>query len=600
MQPRIATVLAAVAPLCTAQVPFVNVPVAPEAIYIGRTGAQAGVSVIDCNGFGQGTGNINATRFPLNPNIGLPGVFPPLAPGTSNVDAGSAGALTLASDSLLNSNLLPAAAGISDIAIGMPLDILFNNLAINRNVATTNQVNPATGQPMGLGNTIAVAPHPNPPRLVFPSPNPSRGIDTEEPTVTSSFGPPGRVLTTSPPCLASPLNVLVPGNPFASTPGALGLFGANFSGVFYGPQPPPPSPPPPTPFCPYTSRQQIGHFLFVADRPANRVLVVDSNRFRVLTSIGIPDPTRLAMHPSLRLLAVTSAATGNVYVVHTDAFSPTFGMVLGSLALGPGVAGCAWQPEGEDLFVCNPVTGNVSIVSGSTFAERERLVRPVRSPLDVAVTMRHLQTEYRTKTYFAFLLATDGTLAVYESAPPVPGSSSRVLLTQSKFARARAIQPDLSQLATACWIAHQDDLGLGRVSRVALTSASGGSAIDAAVREFTVTMRIGGVQPPPTTPVRDLFSGNVLGDLAFDDIVNAGAFPDVPPAAGGLPPARHSGKGQAKVAPGGVLLATRSPMLLFAACIDVGKVDVLEAATGRRIASIDVPGVAVLADYWRQ
>jgi hypothetical protein len=29
-------------------------------------------------------------------------------------------------------------------------------------------------------------------------------------------------------------------------------------------------------------------------------------------------------------------------------------------------------------------------------------------------------------------------------------------------------------------------------------------------------------------------------------------------------------------------------------------VDVLEAATGRRIASIDVPGVAVLADYWRQ
>src|SRR5262249_22517971 len=134
MPSRIAIVLAVAAPFCAAQSPLVNAPVAPEAIYIGRAGAQAGVSVIDCNGFGQGTGNINATRFPLNPNIGQPGVVPPLAPGTSNVDAGSGGALTLVRDSLLNTNLLPAATGVSDMAIGMPLDLVFNDLNINPNV----------------------------------------------------------------------------------------------------------------------------------------------------------------------------------------------------------------------------------------------------------------------------------------------------------------------------------------------------------------------------------------------------------------------------------------------------------------------------------
>ena len=608
MPSRFAAALAVVAPLAVAQAPLVNAPVAPEVIYIGRTGAQAGVSVIDCNGFGQGTGDINATRFPLNPNIGVPGVLPPLAPGTSNVDAGSGGALTLVRDSLLNTNLLPAATGVSDLAIGMPLDIVFNNLNINVNVLPTNQVNPATGQPC-VGNTIAVAPHPNPPRLVFPSPNPLRGIDAEEPTMTSSVGPPGRVITTSPPCLPSPLNLLVQGNPFSSTPGVLGLFGANFSGVFYGPQPAPLMPPPPPPFCPYTCRQQIGHFLFVADRPGNRVLIVDSNRFRVLLSVVIPDPTRLAMHPSLRLLAVTSAATGNVFVVHTDATSPTFGLVLGAIALAPGVAGCAWQPEGEDLLVCNPVAGDVSIISGTTFTVRERLARPVNTPLDVAVTMRHMQTGILSQTYFAFLLGTNGTLAVYESGPPVPGSRGTVKPTPLRFRQARAIQPDLSDLATACWITHQDDVGIGQMSHVALTSASVGPVItvppagDAAVRpvrEFTVIQRIGGVQPPPTTLVHDLFSGNVLADLAFDDIVNTGAFPDVPPALGGLPPALHSGKGQVKVAPGGQLVPTHIPRMLFVACTDVGKVDVFELVTGRRMATLNVPGVAVLGSYWRQ
>ena len=52
---------------------IVNAPVAPEAVYVGIAGSQPGVSVIDLNGYGAGTGTKDDSRLPLNPNIGQPG-----------------------------------------------------------------------------------------------------------------------------------------------------------------------------------------------------------------------------------------------------------------------------------------------------------------------------------------------------------------------------------------------------------------------------------------------------------------------------------------------------------------------------------------------
>ena len=62
-------------------IPVVNAPVAPDTIYIARRGARAGISVIDLNGFGGGTGNpaydpLNPvvegnSNFPNNPNVSL-------------------------------------------------------------------------------------------------------------------------------------------------------------------------------------------------------------------------------------------------------------------------------------------------------------------------------------------------------------------------------------------------------------------------------------------------------------------------------------------------------------------------------------------------
>ncbi|MCI0689773.1 MAG: hypothetical protein L0Y54_21425, partial [Sporichthyaceae bacterium] len=142
----------------------VNAPVAPEVIYVGMSGPNPGLSVIDLNGFGQGTGDLNNTRFPLNPNIGQPNVDPALAPGTSNLDAGSAGVFTLTQDTLGNTLLLsdPLVGAIGDIHIGSPLDTIFNNFNVNRNSNTSNQTNPISFLNQA-GNSIGIAPHPNPP-----------------------------------------------------------------------------------------------------------------------------------------------------------------------------------------------------------------------------------------------------------------------------------------------------------------------------------------------------------------------------------------------------------------------------------------------------
>ena len=121
---------------------LVNAPVAPDAIYVGRTGAIPGISVVDLNGFGQGTGNPafdftyqtftkGNSNFPNNPNLIQygPNLHPSLFPGTCTVDGGSEGVFTLAKDTSLNSLLVrpPLITTVGDMMIGQALDIVFNN-----------------------------------------------------------------------------------------------------------------------------------------------------------------------------------------------------------------------------------------------------------------------------------------------------------------------------------------------------------------------------------------------------------------------------------------------------------------------------------------
>lgn len=598
---------------------LINAPVAPEAIYIGITGAEPGVSVIDLNGFGQGTGDITNTRFPLNPNIGLTGVTPPLSPGTTNLDAGSAGTLTLVRDTNGNSRLLrdPIVSDVTDIHIGAPLDLIYNNENINANATRANQINELMGTAMP-GNTITQPPVPNPPRLVFPPPNPNRAIFGEEPSVKSSYGPPGALVTAGPPgnCITSSLNLLVQGNPFSSQQGSLGLYGTTFMGVFVGPQPPPASPPPPPPFCPYTSRQQVGHFLYVLDRDNRQVLVINSNRFTVLDSIQLSDPVSMAMSPNMTRLAVSNFASGSISFIDIDPTSTNFNQIVAETRVELGPTAIAWQPDGEDVLVVSTDANALTIVSALDFTVRRTVAGFLNGPLDVVVTERYQANGNGSGLYYAYILNANGTIAVYESGPDgVNGIGFNDVIgtvANAAFPRASAMFYDMDAGQGGVFVGHVDDQGLGQISRVWLTSSpvgqlplnpsSGGFILPPTYRqkEWTVTQRIGGTSA--TTPVRDLLSGDSIVDLCTDDLRNFGGFPgQLTPfnASYQATPFIHSGKHVLK-ASGGNVVAAVLPRLLFVALSDVGKVDVFEISTGTRRATIDAPGVRVVSSYWRQ
>lgn len=598
---------------------LINAPVAPEAIYIGMVGAEPGVSVVDLNGYGQGTGDINNTRFPLNPNIGVAGVSPPLSPGTTNLDAGSAGPLTLVRDTNGETRLLrdPLVSDVTDIHIGAPLDLIFNNENINANATRANQINELMGAAMP-GNSITQPPTPNPPRLVFPPPNPNRAIFGEEPTTKSSYGPPGALVTAGPTggCITSSLNLLVQGNPFSNQQGSLGLYGTLFMGVFVGPQPPPSSPPPPPPFCPFTSRQQIGHFLYVLDRDNRQVLVVNSNRFTVLDSIQLSDPVSMAMSPNMTRLAVSNFASASVSFIDIDPTSPNFNTVVAETRIERGPTAIAWQPDGEDVLVVSTDANFLTIISALDFTVRRTVAGFLNAPLDVVVTERYQTSGNASGLYYAYILNGNGTVAVYESGPDgVNGIGFNDVIgtvANASFPRAKAIAYDHDAGQGGVFLGHVDDQGLGQVSRLWLTSSppgqlplnpsSGGFILPPTYRqkEWTVTQRIGGTDA--STPVRDLLSGDSIVDICTDDMVNAGGLTgQVTPFNTSFvtTPYTHSGKHVVKTNAGAAIQAV-SPKLLFVGLSDVGKVDVIEISTGTRRATISAPGVQVVASYWRQ
>ena len=560
---------------------IVNAPVAPEAIYVGIGGAEPGVGVIDLNGFGQGTGSLQTTRWPLNPNIGVPGVVPTMAPGTST------------------------------------LDLVYNNENVNRNASRSNQINQLLGLAQA-GNTITQPPVPNPPRLVFPPPNPNRAIFGEEPAVKSSFGPPGALVTAGPPgnCLGVGLNLLVTGNPFSSVQNELGVYGTQFMGVFVGPQPPPASPPPPPPFCPFTSRQQIGHFLYVLDRDNRKVVVLNSNRFTVIDTIQLSDPVSMTMSPNLTRLAVCNFASSSISFIDINPLSQTFHQIVGETRLDAGPTAIAWQPDGEDILCVSADANLLSIVSGLDFSLRRTVGGFLNLPIDLVVTPRFITTGNTSGLYYAYILNANGTLAVYESGPDgVNGIGFNDIIgavTNVSFPRARSMVYDNAANLGGVLIGHTDDAGLGQVSRLALTASpngqlqlnpiSGGFILPPTFRqkEWTVTQRIGGLSQ--TSPGQIQLSGNSIIDLCVDDLLNNGgllgqgnAFAPSYTAT----PFQHSGKHLLKAVPGGALPVV-TPRLLFVATSDTGKVDVIELQTSAKLATISVPGVRVVANYFRQ
>ena len=629
---------------------LVNAPIAPDVIYVGRAGSEPGISVIDLNGFGAGTGNPTYdpanpllpgnSRYPLNPNVQLQGsiMCPPLAPGTCTFNGGSSGVFSLTRDSGLNDKLArsPIITSVVDMALGHALDSTFNAAAPNGcqagggNICANTglkQAVLATGQQgqvqqagnnlfpaktiYGGENIISFAPHPNPPPLVFPPLCLSPLIGGQEPTSIVTITPipqGGKGLP----------NLLIPGDPFGN-PDTFpqippsGLLAAVQNGSFNGPSPPAQQ----ISACfTYLERQQLGQFLYVCDRVAQEIVVLNSNRFTVIDRIQMADPTSFAFSPNLDFLAVSSEGSNSVTFIDTDPGSATFHQVIKTVPVGIDPVGIAWEPGGEQIFVCNRGDNTVSLISGFSFNVRKTLIAAMDQPFEVCVTPRQFGFGFNRGVHFAYILNGNGRVTVYESGPSGTngwGFDDVIGSPPITFDNPRAMVVNQTDLRGGVWIAHENPIGpnnlpsgeLGpTISNMVLFSGTNGQ----------IPLNLGPFQAPGlrglewsvvTSIGPDRLSGLVT-DIAFDNLLNTGAFDNLTNQFSPSGSVIVNGKAIVKQGP----TPANNPFYLFAAVPNEGVIDVISLDTGNDridtnvfepgIQSIPARDANVLMDYFEQ
>ena len=468
---------------------LVNAPVAPDAVYVARLDGSPALSVLDLNGFGGSTGNPEFdptckiqegnTNYPNNPNVELQGplLTPPLTVGSCPFNGGSAGPFTLTKDSSLDTRLVrePIIESVGDMMLGHALDNVINNgdpngcqsgggnvcaasglksVMIAAGGATTLAPSTISTFPiktvLGGENLVSWAPHPNPPPLVFPPLCVSPAIGGQEPTSIDTV-------------LISLLNnILVPGPTPLGIPDACippqSLLTPEQNGFFQGPSLPASD----VSMCStYALRQQIGHFLYLCDRVAGEVVVLNSNRMTVLDRIPQPDPTSLAMSPDLDFLAVTNQAAGTVSFISTDPNSSNFHQEVKVTPVGKSPTGITWESGNEDVFVCNSGDNTVSIISAFSLSVRKTLSNQLSGPFEVVTTPRQLGFGLFRGVYYAYIMNSNGTISLFESGPDgVNGWGFDEIIGQPEFVfqNPTAIQPDVVNLNSAVWVAHQNQL----------------------------------------------------------------------------------------------------------------------------------------------
>ncbi|WP_145064868.1 hypothetical protein [Engelhardtia mirabilis] len=638
---------------------LINAPVAPDVVYIGRTGSVPGISVIDLNGFGGGTGNptydefnpivLGNSNFPNNPNVKTQGnlLLPPLQPGTCTFNGGSQGVFTLALDSSLNDKLIrpPLIDSVGDMAIGQPLDVNFNNgpppfgcQAGFPNVCASSglkQPTPVVGNfglspsqpgqfssvPPGAGNLIAWAPHPNPPPLIFPPPCISPFIGGQEPTSVEVTGSGALGLTLS--------NLLPPlGDPFGNPANGIppsGLLGTEQNAFFVGPSLPAAS----VSSCSaYQIRQQVGHFLYMIDRVSSEVVVINSNRFTVIDRISLPDPTSMAMSPNADLLAVTNRTANIVSLIDIDPkSSATFHKVVASIPVGKGPSGIAWQPDNEDILVCNELGNSVSVINTFSLQVRKTLNTSLSSPFEVCIGQRQIPGISMSRgVYFAFILMRNNRVAVYESGPDGIngiGADNVVGQVPLEFNAPKGIFIDTPLLTDGFYVLHEGKLDPvtgqvvgsgGALTQINLEGAIG--ILPLVTSQTAVTVQSRDLEFKVRASVGAGGSGGMTGvpvDLAFDNMVNLGGTAGLTTtfSPGIVTPVNS--KSVVSLVGGGPRRSV-SPRFVFLAIPNssegTGAVDVLEIGSGLQrfdvnafepgTQSIRASGATFLCDYWRQ
>lgn len=622
---------------------YANIPVAPDVIYIARTGSQPTISVLDLNGFGAGTGNPTYdelspvvegnSNYPNNPNLRFQGgsVFPALKQGTCTLDGGSGGVFSLARNSNLSDRLVtsPVVESVGDIMIGQPLDLAFNNApppfgcqAGNLNLCAQDGLKiptpvqgatvalPATAvqvstTPPGGGNLISWAPHPNPPALSFPPLCASPFIGGAEPTSVDSS--------------ATANNLLVPnadpfGNPSLQIPPS-GLLHDAQNAFFQGPSRPSTS----LAGCmPYQIRQQVGHFLYVGDQARNEVVVLNSNTFELIDRIPVPDPSSFAMSPNIDLLAISSRAVNLVSFIDINPNSSTFHQLIKSTEVGVAPLGIAWQPDNEDILVCNEGSNSVSIISGFNLEVRNTVTTGLSSPFEVAVGARQGAFGFQTGRYYAWILDRTGRVSLYESGPALLSGFGLDDIRQQlpyTFSNPKSIALDQSDLFGAVWVVHE------RPFDVSTNSPSGiaGGAVSRVSNENIQQVPSGGITQLlyDTDITASIGPETLTGDpvaIAFDDLTNQAALPAAQSAFSPGQPAIANSKSVWRPVPGGAI-PTNTPELMFLAIPNStssggGVIEVIDLNAGNTrvdvnvfqpgIQSVSVPGVIGLSSYFSQ
>ena len=634
---------------------LVNAPVMPDTIYLGRSGAIPGLSVIDLNGFGQSTGNPTFdqdhpvqgnSNFPNNPNVRLQGASmrPPLAPGTCTVNGGSAGVFTLTKDSSLNDLLVraPILTSIGDMMMGHSLDSSFNNgpapfgcQAGGGNICAFDQIkiiNPTvngntlvpTGQGQingtisaGAENLVCWAPHPNPPTLSFPPLCISPYIGGQEPTSIDIF--------------ATTLNLLGPGDAFGDPhhqPTAIppsGLLTPEQNSFFEGPSY---NQTTVSACLPYMFRQQVGQYLYVIDRGRQEIVIMNSNRMTVVDRIPLADPTTLAMSPNLNLLAVANQLSDLVSFIDIDPNSATFHQIVQETIVGHRPRGIAWEPGDEDILVCNEADNSLSVISAASLTVRKTVSSQLDGPFEVAITPRQLCWGFNRQVYFGWVLNRSGRVAVYESGPNTVngwGYDNIIGIAITTFNQPKTMQPDHVDLRGGVWIVHEGPIdsatgnvlpgqeSVGAVSKLVIESAIAG-ALPLNFQSLSIPQFRDMYLGVPVSLGADKLSG-VPVDIAFDDMRNVSGLPNTLSTFTSGTTVPVNGKGLVKNNPGCPnIIANNHPRYMFVAVptplIGQGVVDVIRIdqnnsrvdtnafLTGTQ--SVPAPDVQVLMDFFRQ
>ena len=470
----------------------------------------------------------------------------------------------------------------------------------------------------GSENIASWAPHPNPPALIFPPLCVSPFLGGQEPTSVDS-NPQYTGTGTG--------NLLVPGDPFGdpatgTPPG--GLLSAEQNAFFEGPSLPMNLP---SDCQPYQIRQQIGQFLYIADRQRNELVVMNSNRMTVIDRIGVPDPTALAAATNVDFLAITNQQANTVTFVDINPNSATFHQVVKTTTVGESPRGVCWEGGNEDVLVCNEGSGSLSLLSVFTLEERKVIDSQLNRPFDVVTTPRQATAGhgFQRGVYFGYVANRTGVIGFYESGPNTIngwGYDNVVGVAPVNFANPKTLQPDHLNLDSGCWIAHEGPIdvatqaeipsNVGAVSNLVIESALVGqiplsinSFLIPGLRDIALGVRV--------SLADDRLTG-IPVDIAFDNMRNKTGLQNLHGSSFSAgTPAPVNGRNLVRYTT--VPVRTNVPRFMFVAVPNApgssGVVDVIELAAGGMpradvnafrpgLQSIEAPNVLVLCDFFRQ